>query len=147
MPTGVHINQRNWRRVVAWWNRVGTQAGNRAQKNMKLSSLSDTSTATKTWKTQPHKANISNIIIFNTQDVSKFHGTKPPWPFHFHWKWKPRILLSLIPAQPIFSERERNTKQMLVTSNKKLIDLYKASYHSQGVLQEKNRASGMSFVF
>ena len=76
----------------------------------KKSPLVDTSTATKTWKTQLHKANISNIIIFNTQDVSKFHGTKPPWPFHFHWKWNPRILLSLIPAQPIIFWKRKEHK-------------------------------------
>ena len=87
------------------------------KKNMKLPSLSDTSAATKTWKTEEHKSNVSNIISFNIQDVSKFYGTKPPWSLHFHWKWKPRNLLSLTPAQPQKPERHSYTKQISAISS------------------------------
>ena len=80
-------------------------------KKTKKSPLDDTSTAIKTWKTQPHRTNVGDIIIFDTQDVSKFLHLV------FISKWKPRNLLSMIPAQPQKPERHSNTEQTSAISS------------------------------
>ena len=77
----------------------------------KKSPLDDTSTAIKIWKTQPHRTNVGDIIIFDTQDVTKFLH------FVFISKWKPRNLLSMIPAQPQKPERHNNTEQTSAISS------------------------------
>ena len=77
----------------------------------KKSPLDDTSTAIKIWKTQPHRTNVGDIIIFDTRDVTKFLH------FVFISKWKPRNLLSMIPAQPQKPERHNNTEQTSAISS------------------------------
>ena len=77
----------------------------------KKSPLDDTSTAIKIWKTQPHRTNVGDIIIFDTQDATKFLH------FVFISKWKPRNLLSMIPAQPQKPERHNNTEQTSAISS------------------------------
>ena len=58
---------------------------------MKPHPLDDTSTATKTWKTEQHRTNIRVISSFLIHRIyRRFYVSKSPWSFHFHWKWKPK---------------------------------------------------------
>ena len=61
------------RSMVRWQKNITSQT---AKKNMKLSSLSDTSATTVFWKTKQHKTNVSNLSINLKHDIwNLLHGS------------------------------------------------------------------------
>ena len=117
------------RSMVRWQKNITSQT---AKKNMKLSSLSDTSATTVFWKKEQHKTNVSNLNSNLKHDIWNLLHRNTHHFFEKEKKQKWSRNKQATRAQPKFLERDSNSKQMLAISTSTLNLTYETFWMGHG---------------